>query len=100
MNSRFITYPSVVEKETNHTILLIDAATDDIENIGLFCKSSIKDYDIYLYRADLQEAEWLATVANLADEILIADGSLVSIDFPTTIYITSPLGYFQEFDLS
>jgi hypothetical protein len=48
----------------------------------------------------LQEAEWLATVANLADEILIADGSSVSIDFPTTIYIISPLGYFQEFDLS
>ena len=100
MNSRFITYPSTVDKEINRTILLIDATVDDIENIGLFCKSSNKDYDIYLYRDGLQEIEWLTTVAKLADEILIANDSTISIDFPATVYDTSPLKYFQEFDLN
>lgn len=79
MNSRMITYPDTVEKSANHTVLLIDAAIEDITRCGLFCATSQKDYDIYLYRHDLNDLQWLAAVSQRVDRVLLHESSQVTI---------------------
>lgn len=103
--SRFITHPDTVQPNTNHTILLIDADKTDIETAGLFCKVSNKEYDIYLYKHDLSDLQWLSAVANLSDHILIKEDSKVNITgetrqskFGPGQELTSPLEYLQKFD--
>lgn len=103
-NSRLITYPSQVEKK-NHTVLIVDIDNADIENIGLFCMSSQKDYDIYLYDEEIQDLSWLAAVSQNIDHALINSKSKVEISGidHMTVYgdsnaINSPLKYFIDFD--
>lgn len=97
-NSRFITYPSTVEKSTNHIVVLIDASQDDIERIGIFLAVSQQNFDVYLYRGDLYDLEWLNYVSADAELILINDTSQVKVT-PTSIrYQTNPLEYFQKIE--
>jgi len=101
--SRFITYPSTVNKE-NNTVVLIDADVDDVERIGLFCKTSKRDHDIYLYRGDLHDLEWLNSICKQADVILINDVSQVTIQNSNSAIrygnqqMPNPLVYFQTFE--
>lgn len=101
-NSRFITHPSIVEKTNNHTVILIDADQNDIESVGLFCKTSIKNYDIYLCHGDTNLA-WLSDISVLADQMLINQHTnkniLNSIKFGKDCEIVSPLTYFQNYDI-
>lgn len=104
-NSRFITHPDTVYPDGNHSVVLVDASTDDIENIGYFCKVSNKNYDIYLYRGDLGDLQWLSAITNLADQVLVNETSLVTITPPERLtkfgssqQLEDPLAYFQNFD--
>lgn len=106
-NSRFITYPSTVEKESNTTIVLVDADMDDIASIGSFCQTSHKNYDIYLYKHDLDDLQWLSLVSNLADKVLLNEQSKVTIlnlaqlsKFGSQQEINTPLEYLQQIDNS
>lgn len=76
-NSRFITHPSLVDKTTSQTILIIDATEDDVENVGWFCKASNKNYDVYLYRYELNDEEWLNSILTKVDKVLQKDSSTV-----------------------
>jgi hypothetical protein len=103
--SRFITFPSVEEKSDNHTVVVIDADNNDIENIGLFCKVSNKNYDIYLYKQDLVDLDWLTSIITNADCVLIAKDSNVEIvnasqisKFGLDQQLNTPLAYFQQVD--
>lgn len=105
MNSRFITYPSTVEKQSNNTVVLVDATVDEVENVGLFCQASRKDHDIYLYKQDVDDLSWLHTVAGDADCVLIAEHSVLTVDsvgqiiqYGSTQRLNTPLAYFQEVD--
>lgn len=103
-NSRLITYPSSVEKKDNHTVLIVDIDDSDIESIGLFCMSSQKDYDIYLYDETINDSNWLSTVSNNADKILLNSISKVNVDNRNIIKYgketdcKNPLDYFINFD--
>lgn len=79
MNSRLITYPDSVDKSSNHTVVLIDAEIEDIARCGMFCATSQKDYDIYLYRGDLYDLQWLSSISDRADIVLLNESSQVSI---------------------
>ena len=76
--SRFITYPDVLEKSNNHTVLLIDADLDDVANLATFCSLSQKDYDIYLYKDNHGDLEWLSYLDSRIDHTFIRKGSSVS----------------------
>ena len=103
-NSRFITYPDILDKQQNDVILLVDSDIVDIENAGLFCKTSIGDYDIYLYRHDMNESEWLTSIANLADIVLINQISEINLSgtnvkrYGDKQELKSPLQYLREID--
>lgn len=103
--SRFITYPSIEPRSQDHTIVLIDASTSDIENVGLFCKTSFKEYDIYLYRSDLDDLNWLSSAVANSDMVLINETSTVYINnhdnltkFGPNEPLLDPLVYFQNYD--
>lgn len=69
----------MVEKEDNHTVIVVDASKEDVEDLGLFCKFSEKNYDVYLYKGETGDLEYLASISNNADQILINDTSSVSV---------------------
>jgi hypothetical protein len=105
MNSRIITHPSTVEKQTNFTVVLIDASVEEVENITLFCQVSRQNYDIYLYKQDLNNLQWLDAILQLADHILISQNSLVTVNnvnqiskFGLDQQLNTPLAYFQQVD--
>lgn len=77
--SRFITYPDIVEKSNNHTVLLVDADLDDVANLATFCSISKRNYDVYLYKGDQGDLEWLNHVGSRLDKTFIKESSLVNI---------------------
>jgi hypothetical protein len=68
-NSRFITPPDILEKSHNHTVILVNPSAADIEAVGYFCKTSRKDYDIYLYDSS-DNNHWFEQIGSVADYIL------------------------------
>ena len=100
-NSRFITHPSLVDKSSNRTVLVVDATEDDVENIGLFCKVSNKNYDVYLYRIELNDEKWLNSILAVTDSILQKETSSVIIDNTSIVKFnkaTDLLSNFENFD--
>lgn len=75
--SRFITYPDIIDKSDNHTVLLIDADMDDVANLATFCTLSKRDYDIYLYRGTTDDLAWLSYLTGRIDHIMIKETSAV-----------------------
>lgn len=79
LESRFITYPDILPKSANHTVLLVDADLDDVANLATFCSLSRQNYDIYLYKGDQGDLEWLNHLSSNLDKTFIKDSSQVSI---------------------
>lgn len=77
MNSRIITYPDIVAREQNHTVVLIDINWEDITRCGTFCARSEKNYDLYIYNEDCDDLQWLSEITKRADRILIQEQSKV-----------------------
>jgi|694.fasta_scaffold61159_2 hypothetical protein len=99
LESRFITYPDILEKSPNHTVLLIDADLDDVANLATFCSVSHQNYDIYLYKGTTGDLEWLSHLSSRLDKTFIRDGSTVratSADCYTTV--TDLKDYFTKID--
>ena len=96
--SRFITYPSTVEKSNNHTVILIDATAMELARLERFLKISAVDFDVYLYRGEDYDLEWLNHVHTSADHVLINDASQVSVTGAER-YTTEPLEYFEQYEL-
>jgi hypothetical protein len=103
--SRVITHPSTVEKQSNNTVVVIDATEYEVEQVGRFCQISDKNYDIYLYKEDVDDLIWLSDITNAADCVLIAENSKVLVNNTSQIQqygknqrLNTPLAYFQEVD--
>jgi len=69
--SKFITPPDILEKSTNHTVIIVNPTAADIEAVGYFCKTSRKCYDIYLYNSN-NNRQWFKRLGSIADYILTA----------------------------
>lgn len=100
MTSNFITYPSIIDKTTNNVVVLIDAEISDIQDIGMFLKTSKKDHDVYLYRSNLNHHEWIKDIP--ADKILINNTSTLHYSnqerYGVGCVIENPLTYFRDYD--
>ena len=77
--SRFITYPDILEKSNNHTVLLVDADIDDVANLATFCSVSKRNYDVYLYKGEQGDLEWLHHLSSRLDKTFIKESSQVNI---------------------
>jgi hypothetical protein len=101
-NSRYITYPSTVEKQ-RHTVLLIDVKPADFIVLNEFLQASDKDFDIYMYDGKMHDLEWVNHVSKDCDTILIDDASQVKISPEDTnirygqgLEYQTPRGYFTK----
>ena len=96
--SRFITYPSIVEKSNNHTVLVVDATAEELARLERFLKVSVENFDVYLYVGSTGDLEWLNHINPLLDYTLVRDNSQVSIT-NSERYTTEPLDYFEQIEL-
>jgi hypothetical protein len=101
--SRFITYPSTVEKSNNHTVILIDGTAMELARLERFLKISDLNFDVYLYPGHTGDLEWLNHVSYHADQTLINDNSEVStsrsIRYGLEGNLKEPLDYFEQYEL-
>lgn len=98
-NSRFITYPSTVETDTNHKVVLIDASKEELAQLERFLQTSRTNFDVYLYQGDSYDLEWLNYVSTDAELILINDVSQVKITPDSIRYQGDLLVNFEKIEL-
>ena len=99
---RFITYPTVLDKTADHTVVIIDCNQLDTKLIEIFFKSSRRIYDVYFYSSATSDVKYLSTITHMADDVLIDESSHIRFN-QGMIYgahqkLTSPMPYFQEMD--
>ena len=68
--SNFITPPDFVD-EKKHTVLLVDVLDDQVQSIGMFCKYSEAEFNIYLYNETINDMTWFSKAVELADAIVV-----------------------------
>lgn len=98
-NSRFITYPSVVDLNSNHKVILIDATPEELVHLERFLQTSITNFDVYLYEGNIGDLEWLNYVSYDAALTLINDSSQVKITPNSTRYQDNLLEHFEHIEL-
>jgi len=97
--SRFVTYPSTVETNPNHRVILIDATEQEITQLERFLQTSEENFDVYIYSGESYDLEWLNHVSSDAELILINDLSQVKVT-PTGIrYQGNLLEHFERIEL-
>ena len=97
--SRFVTYPSTVETNSNHQVVLIDATEKDRTQVERFLQTSVENFDVYIYSGESYDLEWLNHVSSDAELILINDLSQVKVT-PTGIrYQGNLLEHFERIEL-
>ena len=96
--SRFITYPSTVESNTNHKIIVVDATAQELAQLERFLQTSQTNFDVYLYTGDSYDLEWLNYVSTDAKLILINDASLVKITPSGIRYTDNLIDYFEQIE--
>jgi len=101
-NSRYITYPSLEEKQ-RYTVLIIDIKPVDFIVLSEFLQKNDHDFDVYLYDGKSHDLEWLNHVSQRCDTILIDDASQVKITPDDTnirygagLEYQTPYGYFTK----
>ena len=97
--SRFITYPSTVDAGSNHKVVVIDAAEQELEQLKRFLQTSQENFDVYLYSGEDYDLEWLNYVSADAKLILINDASQVQVTPSGVRYQGDLLGYFEQIEL-
>ena len=95
MHSNFITPPDLVE-----SILVVDATEEEIQACAERCKIIGKPYNVYFYNYTMKEYNWLSTVINKVDTILVSETSDVPV-ISSTKYgpgseLKSPADYFNK----
>ncbi len=100
--SRFITFPDIEPKQ-EHIILIVDGTDRELNAVEEFCQTSNDIFDIYLYFAEDDDLQWLSQVAEIADDILVRETSLVTVSETVGAYIfgddrviESPLQFIEK----
>ena len=98
-NSRFVTYPSTVETNSNHRVVLIDATEQELTQLERFLQTSEENFDVYIYPSESYDLEWLNYVSTDAELILINDASQVRVTPTGVRYQGNLLEYFERIEL-
>lgn len=70
MYSNFITPPNFVH-EDKHTVTVIDATVEDVETLAAVAQNSNEDFNVYLYRNEMENLDWLHQALDLSDSVII-----------------------------
>ena len=97
--SRFVTYPSTVETNSNHQVVLIDATEQELTQLERFLQTSEENFDVYIYPSENYDLEWLNYASTDAELILINDASQVRVTPYGVRYQGNLLEYFEKIEL-
>jgi hypothetical protein len=97
--SRFVTYPSTVEINPNHRVVLIDATEQQLTQVERFLQTSEENFDVYIYPSESYDLEWLNYASSDAELILINDASQVRVTPHGDRYQGNLLEYFERIEL-
>lgn len=70
MYSNFITPPDFVSDQF-HTVVVVNATNDDVELLGRMCKGSDDQFNIYLYRSEMNNLDWLREAVDLSHAVIV-----------------------------
>ena len=100
--SRFITYPDVVTVDPeHHKILVVGATAQELVQMERFMSTSTLDFDVYLYKGDEHDLEWLSNISTHDNKVpltLIKEGSVVSVTSATTYMGEDLLSHFEQIE--
>jgi hypothetical protein len=68
--SNFITPPDFVE-DRFHTVTVVNATLEEVELLGRMCKGSDDQFNIYLYRSEMNDTAWLDRAVELSDAVIV-----------------------------
>jgi len=68
--SNFITPPDFVEDQF-HTVTVVNASTEEVELLGRMCKGSDDQFNLYLYRSEMNDYVWLRKAVEISDAIIV-----------------------------
>jgi hypothetical protein len=98
--SRFVTYPSTVETNLNHRVVLIDATEQELTQVERFLQTSEKNFDVYIYPSENYDLEWLNHASTDAELILINNASQVRVTPNGVRYQGSLIAHFEKIEQS
>jgi hypothetical protein len=70
MISNFITPPDFVDDDL-HTVTIIDADPVDVETLAVLCSGHNESFNVYLYKADMNNNKWLEDAVNRSHAIIV-----------------------------
>ena len=70
MTTNFITPPDFVD-DPNHNILLVDTDPVDVETLAFLCAGHDESFNVYLYKADMEQVDWLNAAVERADAVIV-----------------------------
>jgi hypothetical protein len=76
--SNFITPPDFVEDQF-HTVTVVNATDQEVELLGRMCKGSDDQFNIYLYKAAMNDLPWLKKAVDLSDAVIVNTDGLDSV---------------------
>lgn len=95
MYSNIITPPDFVT-EQKHTVVLIDAEKNEIEQLASLCRQIDAEFNIYLYIASMDDQKWLSTAINLADTVIVNSSSTSVSDLKDQLCNQNKCWYYGE----
>lgn len=75
MYSNFITPPDFVE-DNFHTVTVVNATNEEVELLGRMCKGSDDQFNIYLYKPEMDDLDWLKKAVHLSDAVIVNTNNL------------------------
>lgn len=79
MHSNVITPPDFVNDKL-HTVTVVDASVEDVELLARMCEVSDEMYNIYLYRTEMDDTEWLNSAVDRSDAVIVNSDVLDNIN--------------------
>lgn len=70
MYSNFITPPDFVQDDF-HNVVVVNATNDDVELLGRMCKGSDDQFNIYLYRSEMNNLDWLRQAVDISHAVIL-----------------------------
>lgn len=70
MHSNLVTPPDFVDDKL-HTVTVVNASKLEVEALARMCEHTDEFYNIYLYRSDMEDAEWLQKAVDISDAVIV-----------------------------
>ena len=70
MHSNFITPPDFVDEPLT-TITVVNATLEEVELLARMCENTDPQYNIYLYRTEMNDRAWLDKAVELSEAVIV-----------------------------